>query len=225
MKSTTAKENAKGADSPAARDIPAVAVESHVSPLTVTKRPATPAKSTHHKKKETADDCKARKATEGTSKTSKTKAKVLAEKGEGPSGSWVTISTGSTVINCNDGTVYLGTLMLVLVYEAMGRIVAMLQVLENLPPLPVSADILREKAGRYSSIWKKLQAVPEDSDLKDYLGESKQGSNEEGGHPTEEKPPSDDEREEKLILNPEHQGLGFEAMLRSVLPSKRIKEG
>ena len=85
MKPTTAKENDKGSDSPAARDVCAVAVESLVSPLNATKRPVTPGKSTHHKKKGTTDDHKARKAAEGTSKFSKTKAKILAETGKGPS--------------------------------------------------------------------------------------------------------------------------------------------
>ena len=220
-KSTAAKENAKGPDSPAARDIPVVAVESLVSPLNATERPAIPAKSTHHKKKETADDCKARKAAEGTPKSSKTKAKVFAETGKGPSWNWVTILSGSTVINCVDGTVPSGTPMLVLVYNTMGRIVAMLQVPENLPPPPISAYILRGKAGRCSGNWKNLQAVLEDSDPKDYLGESEQGSDEEVGYPTEEKLPSDNEREEDLIPNPKLWSLGCEEMLRSVLPSKR----
>ena len=43
----------------------------------------------------------------------------------------------------------------------------------------------------------------EDNDVEDYLGESEQGSDEEGGHPTEEKLPSVDEREEEHIPNPE----------------------
>ena len=82
MKSTTAKENAKGSDIPVTRDVPAVAVESLVSPLNAMKRPVITAKSTHHKKKETVDDHKARKATEGTSMSSKTRVKVLAETGK-----------------------------------------------------------------------------------------------------------------------------------------------
>ena len=85
-KSTTPKENAKGSDSPVDRDVPAVAVESLLSPLNATERPEILAKPTHYKKKETVDDFKARKAAEGTSMSSKTKVKVLAEKGEGLSG-------------------------------------------------------------------------------------------------------------------------------------------
>ena len=71
-KATTAKENSKGFDSPTTRDVLAVAVESLVPPLNATERPATPAKFTHHEKKETVDDLKARKAAEGTSKSSET---------------------------------------------------------------------------------------------------------------------------------------------------------
>ena len=74
-KSTIKKEKVKDSDSPAARDVSAVAMESLVSPLNATKRPVTPAKSTHYKKNETADDHKARKAVVATSKSSKTKAK------------------------------------------------------------------------------------------------------------------------------------------------------
>ena len=195
MKSTTPKKNGKGSDSPVTRDVPAVAVEILVSPLNATEWPATQARSTHHKKEETADDQKSSKAAEGTSKSSKTKVKVLAGTGKGPSRTWVTVSTGSMVINCTDGTVSSGAQMLVLIYNAMGRIVAMLQMPKSLPPLPVSAGILRWKARRCSGIWKNLHAVLEDSKPKDYLGESEQGSDEEGGHPTEEKPPSDDEWE------------------------------
>ena len=80
-----------------------------------------------------------------------------------------------------------------------GRVVAMPQVPNNVPPLLISADILRGKAERYSGIWKNLQAVLEDSEAKDYLEKCEQGSNEEGGHPTEERLPSDDEWEEVLI--------------------------
>ena len=73
-----------GSNSPVTREVPTVAVESLVSPLNATKRPATPAKSTHHKKKEAAEDHKARKFAKGTSKYSKSKvAKVLAEAGKG----------------------------------------------------------------------------------------------------------------------------------------------
>ena len=125
--------------------------------LNATKRPTTPAKSTHHKKKETAEDHKARQAVEDTSKSSKTKAaKVLAEASKGLSGSQVTVSTGSTVVNCIDGIVSSGIPMLVPVYDGTGRVVAMSEVLDNFPPLPVSVDIQRGKAGRCSSIQKNL---------------------------------------------------------------------
>ena len=83
-KSTAVKDNAISSNSPATREVPTVAAESLVSPLTATKRPGTPAKPTCHKKKEIVEDCKAKKAAEGTSMSSKTKvAKVLAEAGEG----------------------------------------------------------------------------------------------------------------------------------------------
>ena len=67
-KSTAAKENAMGSNSPATRDVHTVAVESLISPLNATMRPATMAKSTCHKKKEAVEDHKTRKASEGTSK-------------------------------------------------------------------------------------------------------------------------------------------------------------
>ena len=118
----------ESSNNPVTTDVPALAVKSLVSPLNVTKRPATPAKSTHHKTKETVEDCKARKAAEGTSNSSWTKAvKVLAEAGKGPPGSQVTVLTVSMMINCVDGTVSSGTPMLIPVYDTMGRVVAMLQ--------------------------------------------------------------------------------------------------
>ena len=49
----------------------------------------------------------------------------------------------------------------------------------------------------------------EGSKTEDYLEESEQWSDKEGGHPAEKKPPSEDEREEELIHNPELWGLGF----------------
>ena len=110
--------------------------------------------------------------------------------------------------------------MLVPVYDATGRVVATSQVQDYLSPLLISADIPRGKAGRFSGIWKNLQSALEDSEAEDYSGESEQGSNEEDGHPTDEKLPCNDEREEELIPNPELQGLSFEAMLRSVLLTK-----
>ena len=66
-----------GFNSPVSRDVPTVAVETLVSLLNVTERSTTPVKSTHHEKKETVEDCKARKAAEATSKSSKTKAMKL----------------------------------------------------------------------------------------------------------------------------------------------------
>ena len=106
---------------------------------------ATPAISTNHKKKVTAEDCKARKAAKDISKSSKTKAaKVLAEAGEGLSRSSVTVFTGSMGINHVDGTV---TPKLVPVYDATGRVVSMPQVPENLLPPPVSADTPRGRQG------------------------------------------------------------------------------
>ena len=59
----------------------------------------------------------------------------------------MTILTGSTVINCVDGTLSSGTPMLVPVYDATGRVVAMSQVTDNFPPSPISADILRGRQG------------------------------------------------------------------------------
>ena len=88
------------------------------------------------------EDCKAREAAEATLKSSKTMVeKVLLEAGKGLSGSYVTVSTGSTVINCIDGTMSSRALMLVPVYITTGRVVAMSHVPDNLPSLPVSADI------------------------------------------------------------------------------------
>ena len=99
--------------------------------------------------KETAEECKARKAAKAAMKSTKTKAvKPLPEADDRLTGSLVTISTGSMVINCTDGSISLGTPSLVPVYEPTGKIVIMSQVPENLPPLPVLADIPKEKAGR-----------------------------------------------------------------------------
>ena len=97
IKSTAAKENTKGSDNTVERGTCCGCGELGLS-INATERPATPAKSTHHKKKETADYNKARKAAAGTYKSSKTQAKVLAETGKGPSRSRVTIVTGSRVI-------------------------------------------------------------------------------------------------------------------------------
>ena len=74
----------------------------------------------------------------------------------------------------------------------------MSQVPEDLlPPPPILADILKGNTGRCSGVWKNLQVMLEDSESENYSGaESEQGSDEEGTHPTEERPPSDDEREE-----------------------------
>ena len=70
-KSTTAKDNATGSNSPVTKEVPSVAVESLVfSPKNATERPVSPARSTCHKKKETVKDCKAMKDAEATSKSS-----------------------------------------------------------------------------------------------------------------------------------------------------------
>ena len=87
-KVTTVKDNVKGSNSPVTREIPTVAAESLVSHLNATERTATPAKSFHHKKKETAEEHKDREADEATSKSSKTKAaKDLSEADQGLLGS------------------------------------------------------------------------------------------------------------------------------------------
>ena len=111
--------------------------------------------------------------------------------------------------------------MLVQIYNSTGKRVDMSQVHDKLPPPPISVDIPRGKAGRWSGIWKNLKVVLEDSKAEDCSGESEQGSYDESGQPTEEKLPSDDAREEELIPNPELWGLGFEAMPRLPLPSKK----
>ena len=54
----------------------------------------------------------------------------------------MTVSTGSTVVNCVDEMVYSGTLMIVLVYDTTGIVVTMSQVSDNLPPLPVSDNTM-----------------------------------------------------------------------------------
>ena len=87
------------------------------------------------------------------------------------------------MINCTDGSVSLATPILVPVHDPTGKIVAMSQVCDNLLPLPILADIPRGKACRCSGIQKNLQVVLEDGEAEDYLGESEQGSDEEGGHP------------------------------------------
>ena len=84
--------------------------------------------------------------------------------------------------------------MLVPVYNHPEAIVAMSQVPDNLPTPPISMNIPRGKAGRWSSVWKNLLVALEDSKAEYYSGESKQDSDEEGGYPTEEKLPSNDEK-------------------------------
>ena len=91
--------------------------------------------------------------------------------------------------------------MLVPVNDAVGRIVAMLQMLENLPPPPVSADILRGMAGKCSGIRKYLQTALEDSEHEECLGKVSKGLMKRVVTP-EDKPPSDDDREEKPIPSP-----------------------
>ena len=56
------------------------------------------------------------------------------EEGNGLTGSSITVSTGSMVINCTDGSVSPGTAMLIPVYDSTGKIVALSQVPEDLPP-------------------------------------------------------------------------------------------
>ena len=60
--------------------------------------------------------------------------------------------------------------MLVSVYDPAGRTVAMSQVLENLPPPPISVDIPKGEAGRYSSVQKNLQVALKDSKSEIYSG-------------------------------------------------------
>ena len=94
------------------------------------------------------------------------------------------------MINCCNGSISLGTPMLVPVHDLTGQTMAMSQVPENLPPLAIPADIPKEKVGRCSSVWKNLQAVLEDSESDICSGsESEQGSDEEGTHPTEKRLP------------------------------------
>ena len=100
-------------------------------------------------------------------------------------GSQVTASIGSTVIDCANGTVTLGTTNLVPVYNPTGNVVAMSRVPDNLPPPPISAVIPKGQAGRCSHIWKNLQSGLEDGEAEDYLEESEKGSDEEGGCNTE----------------------------------------
>ena len=60
-----------------------VVVESLVSSLIATKQSMIPAKSNQHKKRETAEGCKPRRATEAVKKSAKTKAtKPLPEAGD-----------------------------------------------------------------------------------------------------------------------------------------------
>ena len=110
------------------------------------------------------------------------------------------------------------------VYDAKGNVVAASKIPEDLPPLPVSLDIPRGKSGRCSIAWKNLKTAIEDSEPENNSGaQSEQGSDEEDSQPTEERTPADDKRHEEVIPNSGLQGLGFEAMLRSVLPSKNVK--
>ena len=136
---------------------------------------ATPAKFTHHKKKETVEDCKTRKANGGHLKVFQDQYSECL----GRSRQWavweLSVSIVSMVINCVDETGSSGSPMLVPVYNAKGKVVAMLQVQENCPSPPISADILKGKVGRCSGIQKNLQAVLEDSNADDYLGEVTKG--------------------------------------------------
>ena len=78
-------------------------------------------------------------------------AKPLLEAAGGLLGNHVTESSSSTVINCINWVIFLGTLVLLLVYIAKGNVVAMFQVPGDLSPLPVSVDIPRGKSGRLHS--------------------------------------------------------------------------
>ena len=128
IKATTSKDNSTGLNSPVSREVSNMAVESLASSLTATKQPTSPAKTTHHKKIESAQDCKAQKATKSaTRQAAKTRTvKTLLEVVNGLPRSQVTVSTGSTVIDCANGVVSSGTLELVQVYNAKGNEVAMI---------------------------------------------------------------------------------------------------
>ena len=187
-KSTASKYIATGSNSPVTREASTVVIECLVSPLTATDLPTTQVKSTLHKKKERVEDCKTRKAIVATTNSAMTNTvKVLPKVGDRLTGICVTVSAGSTMINCIDGTVSLVTPILVPVYNSTGKVVAMLQVPDNLPTLSISADIPIWKTERCCSIWNNLQSALEDSEAEDYSEESEQGSDEEGGHPTEQK--------------------------------------
>ena len=162
-------------------------MQSLASPLVATEQFTSPAKTTHHKK-ESAEDHKVWKATEAPRKTTaKPRAvKPLPEAVSRLARSQVTVSMGSMVTHCINGIVCLGSLVLMPVYDTIGNKVSMSDVLENLPPPPVSVDILRGKSRRCSVGWKNLQAVLEDTKSENYLeAVRKQGSNEEGSHPAE----------------------------------------
>ena len=118
-------------------------VKSLGSPLIATKSPTSPVKSTHHKKKESAEDFKGWKTTKApTKQTAKTKAvKPLSGVVDRLTRNWVKISTSCMVIDCTNGTVSSGTPMLVLVYDMKIHEVAMSQVPEDLPQILISMDI------------------------------------------------------------------------------------
>ena len=101
-----------GSNSPASREASTVDVESLVFPLIATEQPMPPVKSTLHKEK-----FKARKATKAAMKQPAVMKAVnpLAKAADELTGSQVTVSTGSMVINCVYWLVISGTLIPVLV--------------------------------------------------------------------------------------------------------------
>ena len=84
-------------------------------------------------------------------KSAKSKAvKPLLEAVDRITGSQVTMSMGSVVIDCANGDLSFGTPILVPVYDTKGNIVAVSQVPEILSPLPILVEIPlrgRDQAG------------------------------------------------------------------------------
>ena len=74
------------------------------------------------------------------------------------------LSTGSKVIDCTSGAVYLGTPMLLPVYDTKRNIIGMSQVPKNLPLLSIKADIQKGKPGRCTTACKNLQTALKDSE-------------------------------------------------------------
>ena len=183
-KSASDKDSSTGSKSPASKEVFTVAVEGLTSPIIATKWPMSPAKCTNHKKKESTENPKAQKGAKTTMKQS-AKIKEVKSLPEALTGSRVTMSMDCTVIDFVIGVVSLGMLMLVLVHNTKENIVALSQMPEDLPPLPVSVDIPRAKTGRCTMVQKNLQVALKDGELVNCSGaDSKQGSDEEGSQPT-----------------------------------------